>query len=183
VSQLTITLIRFGLLALLWIFVFSIVGVLRSDIYGTRVSRRSQRRRGTPAPEPPAQPSRDTPARGQPPAGRQAPTSPPAAAENVGSHPGSLTVTSGALAGTSVPLRAAGVVIGRNPECALVLTDDYASGRHVKVYATTDGWYAEDLGSTNGTLLDGTRMAPNSPQPIRQGTEITVGRTTIQLRG
>src|SRR3954467_5474125 len=43
-SELTLTLLRLGLLALLWIFIFSVVGVLRTDIYGTAVSRRSQRK-------------------------------------------------------------------------------------------------------------------------------------------
>ena len=40
-SELTITLMRLGLLVLLWFFVFAIVGVLRGDLYGTRVGRRS----------------------------------------------------------------------------------------------------------------------------------------------
>ena len=44
-SELTLTIIRLGLLVLLWVFVFSIVGVLRGDLYGTRVVSRSPRRR------------------------------------------------------------------------------------------------------------------------------------------
>jgi hypothetical protein len=206
-SPFTITLIRFGFLALLWIFVFAIVGVLRSDIYGTRVSRRSQRRAanagatagtagagagaaaaagaGAAAPAaattgsvpPPRYP---TPPRGQQPADQAAPPRP---AQHAGSRPPVLTVTTGPLAGTTIPLRAGGVVIGRNPECALVLPDDFASGRHVKIYATTQGWYAEDLGSTNGTLLDDAALRPGSPQPMRTGAVLTVGRTTLELRG
>ncbi|NUR17727.1 MAG: FHA domain-containing protein, partial [Dermatophilaceae bacterium] len=43
-SELTLTLLRLGLLALLWIFIFSVVGVLRTDIYGTAVSRRGRRK-------------------------------------------------------------------------------------------------------------------------------------------
>ena len=43
-SELTLTLLRLGLLALLWIFIFSVVGVLRTDIYGTSVSRRTRRK-------------------------------------------------------------------------------------------------------------------------------------------
>ena len=42
-SELTLTVFRLGLVVLLWFFVFSVVGVLRTDLYGTRVSRRSQR--------------------------------------------------------------------------------------------------------------------------------------------
>ena len=43
VSELTLLLLQVGFLILLWFFVFSVVGVLRTDLYGTRVSRRSQR--------------------------------------------------------------------------------------------------------------------------------------------
>jgi pSer/pThr/pTyr-binding forkhead associated (FHA) protein len=182
-SQVTITLLRFGLLGLLWIFVISIIGVLRNDIYGTKVSRRSQRRasrteqaapRGAAVPVPAATPAVSH----TPPAGAI-----PAPAHRAGARPGVLTVTAGALAGSSVPLRAAGVVIGRNPECSLVLTDDYASGRHARVFGAPDGWYVEDLGSTNGTLLDGAKLTPHAAQPARNGAVLTIGRTTIELRG
>lgn len=205
-SPFTITLIRFGFLALLWFFVFAIVGVLRSDIFGTRVSRRSQRRAAhvgatgaagsasgadatagaapgaaagaTAARGAATSPRYPTPPRGIPPTDSQ-----PRPAQHAGSRPPVLTVTTGPLAGTTIPLRPGGVVIGRNPECALVLPDDFASGRHVKVYATTEGWYAEDLGSTNGTLLDDSALRPGSPQPMRAGAVLTVGRTTLELRG
>ena len=66
---------------------------------------------------------------------------------------------------------------------AVGMTTAGASGRHVKVYATTEGWYAEDLGSTNGTLLDDSALRPGSPQPMRAGAVLTVGRTTLELRG
>ena len=56
-SELTLTIIRLGLLVLLWIFVFSVVGVLRGDIYGTRVVSRTPRK---PAP------ARRTPERARP---------------------------------------------------------------------------------------------------------------------
>ena len=49
-SELTLTVIRLGLLALLWIFVFSVVGVLRGDLYGTRSSAAARRRAPAPAP-------------------------------------------------------------------------------------------------------------------------------------
>lgn len=170
-SQLTITAIRFGLLALLWVFVFSIVGVLRSDLYGSAVPRRRRRKAK----------AKQADTYQTPPSGHR-PVAPPPVPASSGA-PGTLTVTSGALAGTSVPLRAAGVVIGRAPECSLVLTDDYASGRHVKVYATAQGWLVEDLGSTNGTLLDDVTLPPHDPAPIRPGSVLTIGRTSIELRG
>src|SRR6476620_10200115 len=52
VSELTYTIIRLGLLALLWVFVLSLAAVLRRDIYGTRISRRGLRDRRAPAPAP-----------------------------------------------------------------------------------------------------------------------------------
>ena len=42
-SELTLTILRLGLLVALWLFVFAIVGVLRGDLYGTRVTQRVRR--------------------------------------------------------------------------------------------------------------------------------------------
>ena len=54
-SELTITVVRLGLLALLWVFVFSVVGVLRGDLFGTRVTARAAK----PAPGRPIRNSSD----------------------------------------------------------------------------------------------------------------------------
>ena len=43
-SELTITIVRLGLLALLWVFIFSVIGVLRGDLFGTRVTARAAKR-------------------------------------------------------------------------------------------------------------------------------------------
>src|SRR5687768_878585 len=128
-SELTLTIIRLGLLVLLWIFVFSVVGVLRGDIYGTRLISRTPRK--------PTRPKRQ-PRQGEAP--QRAPKRQPHRA------PSTLVVTEGALSGTTLPLRESGTVIGRNPESALVLEDDFASGRHARIFKREDGWYVEDLG-------------------------------------
>ncbi|MGN6751649.1 MAG: FHA domain-containing protein FhaB/FipA [Intrasporangium sp.] len=174
-SELTLTLLRLGLLALLWIFIFSIVGVLRTDLYGTKVSRRGQRKA----------PARQEPVAAS--AGRRAAKAPaPEAARRSrpgrkGGPPTHLVVTEGPLAGTSLPLRGSGVLIGRNPECALVLDDDYASGRHCRIYPGGDGWMVEDLGSTNGTYLGRDRLT--TPRPVEIGSALRIGKTVIELRG
>lgn len=173
-SELTVTVLRLGLLVLLWVFVLFVAGVLRTDLFGTRVvnrrpakpkkSRRGRRGKGgnhaapaTPAQAPaPARPQRDP---------RQ---------------PTHLVLTSGPLTGTSLPLREAGVLIGRNPECALVLDDEFASGRHARIIRGQDGWYVEDLGSTNGTFLGQYRVG--DPVPVEAGASIRIGRTVIELR-
>ena len=87
-SELTLTVMRLGLLVLLWVFVFAVVGVLRGDLYGTRVKRRT------------AGAGKEAPAR--------RPVSPkPSRAERKSraSGPTRLVVTAGPLSGTTLPLR------------------------------------------------------------------------------
>jgi len=217
-SELTLTVFRLGLVVLLWFFVFSVVGVLRTDLYGTRVSRRSQRAAAKAA-RAAAVPQQVGPKGANPvaPAPPYAPGSPGAPAGTPGqigypsahpsahgqSQPGpsgarpaypsmtpqrgrgtvptTLVVTEGRLAGTSLPLTPAGILIGRNPECALVLDDDFASGRHARLLQRNGAWHVEDLGSTNGTQLDGHRLT--GAQPVTVGSTLRIGRTTIELRG
>ncbi len=163
-SELTLTVLRLGLLVLLWVFVFSVVGVLRGDLYGTRVKRRpaSAEERGTAAPE-----------------GRRAARAAGGRAARKG--PTRLVVTAGPLAGTTLPLRPAGTLIGRSPECALVLDDDYASGRHARIYQSDGGaWMVEDLRSTNGTYLGATRLT--EPREVAAGSVLRIGQTVLELQ-
>lgn len=153
-GELTLNLIRLGVIVLLWTFVFSVVGVLRGDLYGTRVLSRS------------AGPARQRESRGERRQRRNAPTR--------------LVVTEGRLRGTSIPLHEGGLLIGRNPECSLVLTDDYASGRHLRIYPGVDAWYADDLGSTNGTLVNGERITEAAR--LDPGAQIRIGQTVLELR-
>ena len=165
-SELTLTVIRLGLLVLLWIFVFSVVGVLRGDIYGTRVVSRTPRK-----PAPAARRGADS---GAAPAPRQQKRQPHS------STPHSLVVTQGPLTGTALPLRESGTVIGRNPECALVLDDDFASGRHARIFHRDGAWFVEDLGSTNGTFLGSERLT--GPMRVEAGSALRIGKTVIELR-
>ena len=160
-SELTLMLMRLGLLIALWLFVFSIVGVLRGDLYGTAVRARPARRDR----------SKDAGAKGDKNAKRSG-TAP--------QDPTKLVVTDGALAGTSLPLRSSGTLIGRAAECTLVLDDDYASGRHARISYDGSTWVVEDLGSTNGTFLGATRLT--EPRPVAVGSIIRIGRTTIELQ-
>ena len=164
-SELTLTIIRLGLLVLLWIFVFSVVGVLRGDLYGTRVVSRTPRK-----PAPARQPA-------------NAPGATPQKRPKRQPHstaPRTLVVTGGALTGTSLPLREAGTIIGRNPECALVLDDDFASGRHARIFHRDNAWFVEDLGSTNGTFVGTERLT--GPVRVEAGSTLRIGKTVIELR-
>lgn len=169
-SELTLTIIRLGLLILLWVFVFSVVGVLRGDLYGTRVVSRLPGRRSGDRVAKPAK--AEKPAKPRPAPGQK---------QRRGSRaPHSLTVTEGPLAGTSLRLRESGTLIGRNPECALVLDDDFASGRHARIFEREGQWFVEDLGSTNGTFLGSERLS--APAPVGVGSVLRVGKTVVELR-
>ena len=157
-SGLTLTVLKLGFLAVLWVFVLTTVSVMRSDLFGTRVSGPSAPR---PAPVAPAR-------------------KPPRQPKRRGSAPQSLVVTQGALAGTSVRLGEAPVTIGRSHECTVVVEDDYASSRHARLFSQDGVWYVEDLGSTNGTYLD--RQKVTAPTPVPVGVPIRVGKTTLELR-
>lgn len=129
-SELTVTLLRLGYLALLWVFVFAAIGVLRKDIYGTRITARATRSR-RPAPVGAA-------------GVQQAPSA---------SVPKHLVVTQGQLTGTTLPLGSSAILIGRAPSCTLVLDDDYSSTRHARIFPQGESWIIEDLDSTNGSTL------------------------------
>ncbi|MDE1535877.1 MULTISPECIES: FHA domain-containing protein FhaB/FipA [Actinotignum] len=163
--NLAITLLRFGFLALLWLFIFAVVLTVRRDVLGTDVRRRSSllsaRRRSIHAPAP---------------AENDSPAAPAAPVE----RPVYLVVTGGPLLGTAVPLSSQSVYIGRAPDNTLVLDDTYASGHHARIFAAEGRRWVEDLGSTNGTLVGGIRI--NGSAALDPGVVIQVGETTMELQ-
>ena len=72
------------------------------------------------------------------------------------------------------------VTIGRAPDSTLVIDDDYASSRHARIYPAEGTWIVEDLGSTNGTWIDRTRITTPTVLPV--GAPLRVGRTTLQVQ-
>jgi len=168
-SELTLTVMRLGFLAVLWLFVIVAVQVIRSDLFGTRVTQRGSRResgRSQQAARQAAPPQQRQQAAG----GRQRRNAPT-----------KLVVTEGTLTGTTVALQGQTITLGRAHDSTIVLDDDYASSRHARIYPDRDGqWIVEDLGSTNGTYLDRTRLT--TPTPIPLGAPIRIGKTVIELR-
>ncbi|GEB50708.1 MULTISPECIES: FHA domain-containing protein FhaB/FipA [Streptomyces] len=168
-SELTLTVMRLGFLAVLWLFVIVSIQVIRSDLFGTRVTQRTARRAQDQRPQQRPQQQRQQPAGGRRGrgGGRGAPTK--------------LVVTEGSLTGTTVALQGQTITLGRAHDSTIVLDDDYASSRHARIYPDRDGqWIVEDLGSTNGTYLDRTRLT--TPTPIPPGAPIRIGKTVIELR-
>ena len=152
---LVLQLTRAGFLMLLWVFIWSVLRILKTDIYaptGAVMVRRGLALRGT------LLPSRQ---RGH----------------SVARY---LVVTEGALAGARITLSGQPVLIGRADDSTLVLTDDYASTRHARLSQRGSEWYVEDLGSTNGTYLDRAKVTTAVRVPI--GTPVRIGKTAIELR-
>jgi hypothetical protein len=117
------------------------------------------------------------------PAGTPHAAPPPSAAHaatGAATGPRRLLVTEGVLRGTSLPLTSSAILIGRAPSCTLVLDDDYSSSRHARIFPQNGYWYVEDLGSTNGTFVDGRRI--EAPVAVHPGEHITVGQTTMELQ-
>lgn len=81
--------------------------------------------------------------------------------------------------GTTFPLSATTYVIGRSARCDIVLTDPQASGQHCRIERRTDGVTLSDIGSTNGTKVNGARITVTS---LAHGDKVTVGKTTFTLR-
>ncbi|MFT4244991.1 MAG: FHA domain-containing protein [Micrococcaceae bacterium] len=95
-------------------------------------------------------------------------------------RPDKLLVTAGPKMGTVIPLDSQAIIIGRAEDSTIVLDDDYASGRHARLFPQGSRWFIEDLGSTNGTYLNGLPLSRAAPVDLN--TPIKIGQTTIELR-
>jgi hypothetical protein len=162
-SALVVAAVKYGLLALLWLFVVIAYRTVRSDLFGAPA------RAPAPARAVPVGAARPAP-----------PTAPPAAGRSSRSLARRLVVTEGALAGTTIGLGDAPVTLGRADDSTLVLTDDYASSRHARLVPGEGAWLVEDLGSTNGTYLGAAKVA--GPTPVPLGQPIRIGKTVLELR-
>jgi hypothetical protein len=82
------------------------------------------------------------------------------------------------LKGVSLPLTGP-VVIGRSPGADIVIGDDFVSGRHARVSPSGADVVVEDLGSTNGTMLNGMRIA--MPMVVKTGDVIDIGAVRLEV--
>jgi pSer/pThr/pTyr-binding forkhead associated (FHA) protein len=134
VSELTLTVIKLGFLAVLWLLVLSVTSAMRADLFGVRPDKTQKQAR--PAAKTP-KPSR--------------------------SAPHKVQIIDGPDKGRSVPLQTAPVTFGRGPECTMPLADEYVSTQHARLVLHEGQWYIEDLGSTNGTYLGNERLTRATP--------------------
>ncbi len=158
-SELTLTLIKIGFLAVLWLFVLSAISVIRSDIIGTKAPALAPAGSGPKQDKPkdrakPAKPKRGIPTK--------------------------LQIVGGPNTGQSVPLGDQPILLGRGTDAAIRLDDDYVSTRHARFATNGEQWFVEDLGSTNGTYVGSQRVS--KPVPVGIGIQVRLGKTIVELR-
>jgi pSer/pThr/pTyr-binding forkhead associated (FHA) protein len=158
-QELTLMLIKFAYLAILWIFVLGAISVIRSDMFGARVDTaggpsRAEQKASQKQSRKPSKPPRGSPSK--------------------------VVVVDGPSSGSSAPLDGDPVLIGRGPDAAIRLDDDYVSTRHARIGSSEGTFYVEDLGSTNGTYIGAQRITQATA--IQLGSRVRVGKTTLELK-
>ncbi len=161
-SELALFLVRIGFVAVLWIFVLSLLSVIRADLYGRRVISRLTKSRA-------------------PQLAQAAPVAELEVEDSDSFEPTFIQMLTGRNAGLRVDLDGRKeIVIGRSPSADLVISDEFASNMHAKLVCVGEEWILQDLNSTNGTYLDGKKVT--TPMTMRAGATVRIGTTTFDLR-
>jgi pSer/pThr/pTyr-binding forkhead associated (FHA) protein len=94
---------------------------------------------------------------------------------------GRLVAVNGSVPGLErvYEIDAAAVTVGRGSANDIALEDDFASVFHARVEARQDGVWIEDVGSTNGTAVNGSRIS--APTKLRPGDLIRIGETDLRF--
>lgn len=160
-SELALFLVRIGFVAVLWIFILSLLSVIRADLYGRRVISRIAR--------------------------QNAPSLAVGSATELGLvegdsfEPTRIAIITGRNAGSSIEIDGKKeLLIGRAASSDLVISDEFASSMHAKLVLVGEDWVLQDLNSTNGTFLDGKKVT--TPATVRAGMNIRIGTTNFDLR-
>lgn len=153
-SEVLVAALKIGFLAVLWLFILLAANVIRTDLFGRTVAA---------AQLPTAQRLNEA-SRSRSRGSRKAPRK--------------LTVNNGPLKGTTFDLTSE-VKVGRSVDCQLILDDDYVSTRHARIYSDGTQVVVEDLGSTNGTYVNGSRITV--PTAVTAADTVRIGRTHLGL--
>ena len=71
------------------------------------------------------------------------------------------------------------LTVGRADGCRIRLDDSFTSQLHARVFSRDGQFFVEDLGSTNGTFVNGSKIT--SPSPLRRGDRLKIGKTTLEV--
>jgi hypothetical protein len=163
VSEQLLDLLKLGMLLLVYLFFARVMWAVWSELREPTPARAGGRGE----------------ARAAPGRRRRAPASPEPVASPRSSVSVVRVVQPVSLAGAEYPL-AGELTIGRSPACTVVIDDTYVSQRHAAIRYERGAHRIEDLGSTNGTLVNGKELT--APAVLRPGDRIQVGDAVLELR-
>ncbi len=146
-----LTLLKFLLLLLLYLFLARTVHAVITDIHGPRRKRMSRR--------PNTAASSDN--------------------RRTRKHPKEIVVHPPHGSPRVITLNGR-IVLGRADHADVVVDDVYISDEHAEVLADGGGWAVRDLGSTNGTFLNGAKV--NRPTALAAGDQLRIGKTRVEVR-
>src|SRR5262245_12078443 len=93
-----------------------------------------------------------------------------------------LIILHGPDAGRHISLSGERTVLGRNADCTIPLAGKQVSRQHANLTFSSGQYALEDLGSSNGTFVNGKRMAPNRPVLLGEGDTFQIGPYLFTLR-
>lgn len=93
----------------------------------------------------------------------------------------SLVFLAGPIAGRRYRLADGEYVVGRRSDCQIFVPDMRVSRQHARVWKQAETWTVEDLGSNNGTYVNGVRLT--AAAPLRSDDEITIANNRIRVEG
>jgi pSer/pThr/pTyr-binding forkhead associated (FHA) protein len=146
--------VKVAFLIVLYLFVARAIRAVVIDVFGPKAERRR-----TPAYTPRA-------------------TARPAPARSPRRLPRELVITD-ASGRRTIPLKES-ITLGRAATSDLVIADNYVSNVHARIYLRDGSYWLEDLGSTNGTYMNRSRVS--TPTAIGPGDDIRMGKATLELR-
>lgn len=171
-SDSLLTVLKFFLIALLWLFFLRVLRAVWSELKRPPVvtvvdeaqpSRRDRRRQRKAAAAPPPSPG----------------PSPPDGRRQVNGQVGRLRVLEPVDRQGRVFDLGDEVTVGRASGCGVALDDAFTSQLHARVFRRNGETWIEDLGSTNGTYVNAKKLA--SPVPLHPGDRLQVGRTVLEV--
>ncbi|HEX2951747.1 MAG TPA: FHA domain-containing protein [Armatimonadota bacterium] len=164
VTELTLWIARLGVLSLMYILLLVLIFSLRADAKAASSAPR-------PMPQPTPIPTQ-TP---MPAPVFQATPSPSTA----GVH--SLMVVAGTTPTTGREYQLFGPIeIGRGTSCNVIIPNHFVSSRHARIFQDNGQWFVEDLGSTNGSALNGKPLL--TPQQLHAGDKLLIGDTEFIIQ-
>lgn len=158
--DMVVVVLRYSLLLLLYLFIFRLFVHMLKDLRDAgRVQVPAEQARATP----PADPTVDAMVAWAPGTGLLK-----VVHESEGFFPpGHMITLNGQL------------TIGRNGENDIVINNPFVSGQHLKIVYRDAGYYLEDLGSRNGTLVNGVRV--KKPMLLAEGDQVSIGEVVLEF--